>query len=48
MALNVEDDDDGEGFRTRMMEIHSELAELNEKAAGLAICIQASFTELFE
>jgi len=48
VALSVEDDDDGEAFRTRMMEIHSELAELNEKAAGLAAGIQASFAELFE
>ena len=35
VALTVEDDDDGEAFRTRMMEIHSELAELNDKAARL-------------
>ena len=48
VAANVEDDDDGEAFRTRMMEIHSELAELNEKAAGLATDIQTSFSELFE
>lgn len=48
VALNVEDDDDGEAFRTRMMEIHSELAELNEKAAGLAASIQVNFAELFE
>jgi len=48
VALSVEDDDDGEAFRTRMMEIHSELAELNEEAVGLAAGIQASFAELFE
>ncbi|MGZ5580086.1 MAG: SAM-dependent DNA methyltransferase, partial [Methylobacter sp.] len=48
VALSMEDDDDGEAFRTRMMEIHSELAELNDKAAGLAISIQASFAELLE
>jgi type I restriction enzyme M protein len=48
VALTVEDDDDGEAFRTRMMEIHSELAALNDKAAGLAAIIQASFAELFE
>ena len=48
VALTVEDDDDGEAFRTRMMEIHSELAELNDKAAGLAASIQASFAGLFE
>jgi len=48
VALSVEDDDEGEAFRTRMMEIHSELAELNEKATGLAAGIQASFAELFE
>jgi type I restriction enzyme M protein len=48
VALNVEDDDDGETFKTRMIEIHSELAELNEKAAALAAGIQTSFAELFE
>jgi type I restriction enzyme M protein len=48
VALTVEDDDDGETFRTRMMEIHSELAELNEKAAGASASIQSSFAELFE
>ncbi|MDD5461002.1 MAG: N-6 DNA methylase [Methylococcales bacterium] len=48
LALSIEDDDDGEAFRTRMMEIHSELAELNERASGLAASIQASFAELFE
>jgi hypothetical protein len=31
-----------------MMEIHSDLAELNERASGLAASIQASFAELFE
>lgn len=45
VALTVEDDDDGEAFRTRMMEIHSELAELNDKAVGLAASIQSSFAE---
>ncbi|MGZ4964431.1 MAG: N-6 DNA methylase [Limisphaerales bacterium] len=48
VALSVEDNDDGEAFRTRMMEIHSELAELNDKAVGLATSIQTSFAELFE
>jgi type I restriction enzyme M protein len=48
VALTVENDDDGGAFKTRMMEIHSELAELNDKAAGLAASIQASFAELFE
>jgi len=46
VALSVEDDDDGEAFRTRMMEIHSELAELNEKTAILAERIMSSFEEL--
>lgn len=48
VALGVEEDDDGEAFRTRMKEIHSEIAELNDKAAGLAASIQTSFVELFE
>jgi len=48
VALNVEDNDEGEAFRTRMLEIHSELGDLNEKAVGLSAKIQASFAELFE
>ena len=48
VALGTQDDDDGEAFIARMKEIHSELAELNEKAAGFAASIQTSFEELFE
>jgi hypothetical protein len=46
-VLNVEDDDDGEGLRTRKIEIHSELAELNAKAMELARQISGNFEELF-
>ncbi|WP_235661618.1 hypothetical protein [Pseudomonas savastanoi] len=48
VALGVEDDDEGEAFRERMKEIHSELAELNDKAAQLANRIQLAFSELIE
>ena len=48
VALSVEDDDEGEAFRERMKEIHSELAELNDKAAQLANRIQIAFSELTE
>jgi type I restriction enzyme M protein len=48
VALGGKDEDDGEAFVARMKEIHSELAELNEKAAGLATSVQDSFSELFE
>jgi len=48
VALSVEDDDDGEAFRTRMMEIHSEMAELNEKALELSGRISRNFVELLE
>ncbi|MGZ5043182.1 MAG: N-6 DNA methylase [Methylobacter sp.] len=46
VALSVEDDDGGEAFRTRMMEIHSELAELNIKAEELSVRIADNFEEL--
>ena len=48
VALSVEDDDEGVAFRERMTEIHSELAELNNKAASLADGIQLAFLELLE
>ena len=48
VALGGQDEDDGEAFASRMKEIHSELAELNEKASGLAASVQASLEELFE
>jgi type I restriction enzyme M protein len=48
VALNIEDDDDGEAFKTRMMEIHSELAELNEKGHLLATQIQDAFAGIAE
>ena len=46
-AVGVQDDD-GEKFVGRMREIHSELAELNEKASALAAAIQTRMAELFE
>jgi type I restriction enzyme M protein len=48
VALGHQDDDGGETFADRMREIHSELADLNEKATGLAASIQAGFADLFE
>jgi len=48
VALGVEDDDEGEAFRERMKEIHSELAELNDKAAELASQIQCALAEMCE
>lgn len=48
VALGVEDDDEGQAFRERMKEIHSELAELNDKAVGLADRIQLAFSEFAE
>jgi type I restriction enzyme M protein len=47
-AAAILDDDDGEGFRARMKEIHDELAELNETAQTLAAQIQAELAELAE
>jgi type I restriction enzyme M protein len=47
-AVGVQDDDDAEKFAGRMREIHSELAELNEKASVLAATIQSGISELFE
>ena len=45
VALSLDEEDD-EFFVTRMMEIHSELKELNDKAAQLAERIGRSFEEL--
>ncbi|MBK7674663.1 MAG: N-6 DNA methylase [Candidatus Accumulibacter sp.] len=45
-AAIVEDDE--EGFRARMREIHSELDELNQRAIDLASRIQAAFSEMVE
>ncbi|WP_291994418.1 N-6 DNA methylase [Candidatus Accumulibacter sp. ACC003] len=45
-AAAILDDDDGEGFRARMMEVHGELAELNERANLLAGEIQTAFAEM--
>jgi type I restriction enzyme M protein len=47
-AVGAQDDDEGEAFVGRMREIHSELAELNDKAAVLAAGIQVRIAELFE
>lgn len=48
VSVDIQGDDDSEAFASRMKEIHSELAELNEKAADLAASVQASLAELFE
>lgn len=48
VALSGQDEDDGEAFALRMKDVHAELAELNEKAADLAVTIQARFSELIE
>jgi len=47
-ALNIEDYDDGEAFKTRMLEIHSDLAELNESAQNTATKIQELLLEITE
>ncbi|SDI01230.1 class I SAM-dependent DNA methyltransferase [Variovorax sp. OV700] len=47
-AAGMQDDDDGVKFVGRMREIHSELAELNDKAFVLAAAIQAGISELLE
>ena len=48
VALGLENNDEGESFRERMKEIHSELAELNETAVDLASKIQLAIVELVE
>ena len=47
-VVGAQNDDDGEVFVGRMREIHSELADLNDKASVLAAAIQARIAELFE
>jgi type I restriction enzyme M protein len=47
VALVLEEEDN-EAFVTRMIEIHSELKELNDKAGELSEKIQSSFLELTE
>lgn len=47
-AVGARDDDDGEAFVGRMREIQSELAELNDQAAGWAQTVQSVLSELFE
>lgn len=46
VALGGLEDDDGEAFAARMREIHSELADLNDKAVTLAARIQQNFEDL--
>lgn len=47
-AVGAQRHDDGEAFVGRMREIQSELAELNDQAAGLAHRVQLVLSELFE
>lgn len=47
-AVGGQEDDDGEGFRMRMAEIHDELADLNAKAGELAQRIAQNFAELLD
>ena len=46
VATGSENEEDDEAFMTRMQEIHSELAELNDKAMLLAERISSNFAEL--
>lgn len=46
VSVGDAENDDVEAFTARMKEIHSELAELNEKAFGLASGIQSLLAEL--
>ena len=46
VAVGGQDDEDDEAFLSRMQEIHSELAELNDKAVLLAARIGSNFVEL--
>lgn len=46
VALGSQDEDDGEAFAGRMREIHSELADLNGKAAELSERINSNFEVL--
>lgn len=45
VATTLQDDDDGDSFRTRMAEIHGELVDLSAKAGQLAEEIQTSLLE---
>lgn len=47
-SVSINNDDEGEAFITRMLEINSELNELNDKATQLSSAIQARFEEMFE
>ena len=47
-AVGAHDDDDGDAFRTRMAEIHAELANLSSLAETLGLQIHANFAELFD
>ncbi|MFM2407780.1 MAG: hypothetical protein RL358_522 [Pseudomonadota bacterium] len=46
VAVGGDNEEDDEAFMTRMQEIHSELAELNDKAVLLAERINSNFEEL--
>lgn len=48
VAVRAQNEDEGQAFVGRMREIHSELAELNDKASVLATSIQVRIAELFE
>ena len=48
VAVGPQGDDDGEAFAGRMKEIHSELAELNNKSVEIAEKISSAFLELME
>ncbi len=45
IAIGLQEEDEGEAFRSRMAEIHADLAELNIKAVELSEAIQFSFQE---
>jgi type I restriction enzyme M protein len=47
-AVGVEVNSEGEAFASRMREIHSELAELNDQASTLASRVQLVLSEFFE
>jgi type I restriction enzyme M protein len=46
-AAAIVEDDEGEGFRARMREIHGELAGLNDSAQKLGLQIQVLLAEVF-
>ena len=47
-AVGVEVDSEAEAFASRMREIHSELAELNDQASLLARRVQLVLSDFFE